>query len=661
VKEVRGKKDVCPAAGREFKHSGTIRQSKNTKYLDMNHVSIERSAEPSMRARPKAEEMKRRMTVNTKFHTQWLGLAAVLFLLLAMLAPGSPAHADSCLVTTGADSGEGSLRAMIGNPVCETITFDGDYTVVLASHLAIERNVTIDGAGHSVTVSGNHAVRVFVVNAGATLHINHLNVVDGYASSWIPGDFFDYDGGGIHNQGTLDVSNSVFSGNGANGHGGAIFNAAGTLTLFNTTIHANSGMFGSAIFNYAGTLNMTNSTMSDNHAGGGCVLNIEGTATLTNCTFKGNRQGAFGNSYDTATLTNCTFSDNPEGGVITDHGATTTMVNTIVVNNGEYGNCSTRDASTLIASSSLADDESCGPDFYSSSILLGPLADNGGPTLTMALLDGSAAIDAGDDAVCPATDQRGVARPQGAHCDVGAYEAEITAGNTAPIASPGGPYLGAINTDIVFDGTGSSDADGDPLTYAWTFGDGGTAADAMPAHSYAVAEIYDVCLTVNDGTVDSPQVCTLAVVYDPTGGFVTGGGWINSPAGAYKADPGMAGQATFGFVSKYKKGATVPTGNTAFQFDAAGFSFTSDTYEWLVVNQGGTNAQFKGSGTINGALDPNGVPYKFMIWATDGPPDKLRIRIWWETDGVETVEHDVYDNGAEQDIGAGNIVVHTGK
>jgi hypothetical protein len=115
---------------------------------------------------------------------------------------------------------------------------------------------------------------------------------------------------------------------------------------------------------------------------------------------------------------------------------------------------------------------------------------------------------------------------------------------------------------------------------------------------------------------------------------------------------------TFGFVSKYKKGAQVPEGITEFRFHAAGFYFRSDTYEWLVVNQGGTNAQFKGRGTVNGGLDPNGNEYKFMIWATDGSPDTLRIRIWWEADGLE---NDVYDNGAHQAIGGGNIVVHTSK
>ena len=155
------------------------------------------------------------------------------------------------------------------------------------------------------------------------------------------------------------------------------------------------------------------------------------------------------------------------------------------------------------------------------------------------------------------------------------------------------------------------------------------------------------------------------VVFDPGGGFVTGGGWIDSPAGAYKTDTSLSGKATFGFVSKYKKGAIVPTGNTEFQFRAASFNFHSGTYEWLVVNQGGANAQFRGEGTVNGALDSNGYAYKFMLWAGDGSPDTFRIRIWSELGGVETV---VYDNGFEgsgyetgQPISGGSIVIHTRK
>ncbi|MFO7698011.1 MAG: PKD domain-containing protein, partial [Anaerolineae bacterium] len=228
--------------------------------------------------------------------------------------------------------------------------------------------------------------------------------------------------------------------------------------------------------------------------------------------------------------------------------------------------------------------------------------------------------------------------------------------NTSPIANPGGPYLGAINTAILFDGSGSFDDEGDPLTYAWTFGDGGSGDGATPAYSYAATGVYEVCLVVDDGLIGSEPACTLAVVYDPEGGFVTGGGWIDSPAGAYRPDLDLSGKATFGFVSKYKKGTTVPEGNTEFQFQAGGFNFHSTAYDWLVVSKDQVTAQFKGSGTVNDGLDPNGNAYKFTLWAGDGSPDTFRIRIWWED--ADAVEYDVYDNGFNQAIGGGSIVVH---
>jgi hypothetical protein len=120
----------------------------------------------------------------------------------------------------------------------------------------------------------------------------------------------------------------------------------------------------------------------------------------------------------------------------------------------------------------------------------------------------------------------------------------------------------------------------------------------------------------------------------------------------------LTGNANFGFVSKYKKGATVTTGNTQFSFSSGGLNFHSDSYEWLVVNQRGDNAQFKGVGTINGQLDANSQPYGFMRWAGDSESDSFRIRIWSELNGVET---DVYDNGFNQPSNGGSIVIHTGK
>jgi hypothetical protein len=126
--------------------------------------------------------------------------------------------------------------------------------------------------------------------------------------------------------------------------------------------------------------------------------------------------------------------------------------------------------------------------------------------------------------------------------------------------------------------------------------------------------------------------------------------WDNVGAGPM----GPTGKASFGFVSKYKKGASEPTGNTEFQFKAADLNFHSTSYDWLVVT-GKDFAKFKGSGTINGDNAPNDMPYKFQLWAGDGDPDTFRIRIWWEENGTE---HVVYDNGMNQPIGGGSIVIH---
>ena len=136
----------------------------------------------------------------------------------------------------------------------------------------------------------------------------------------------------------------------------------------------------------------------------------------------------------------------------------------------------------------------------------------------------------------------------------------------------------------------------------------------------------------------------------PSGGFVTGGGWIDSPAGAYLLDETLVGKANFGFVSECKKGASVPTGKTEFRFNAGDLNSHSSSYDWLVVT-GSDYARYKGTGTINGAGE-----HKFMIWAGDNDPDTFRIKIWREIDGVETV---AYDNGMDQEINAGSIIVHT--
>jgi hypothetical protein len=173
------------------------------------------------------------------------------------------------------------------------------------------------------------------------------------------------------------------------------------------------------------------------------------------------------------------------------------------------------------------------------------------------------------------------------------------------------------------------------------------------SHTYDEPGVYTLKLTISDNDdYNDEATYEFIVIFDPTGGFVTGGGWIDSPEGAYLTDPALSGKANFGFVSEYKKGASVPTGNTEFQFKAGDLNFHSSNYDWLVVT-GSDYAKFKDTGTINGEGE-----YKFMLWAGDGTSlegaDTFRIKIWTEN-GSEVV---VYDNGMDQEIGGGNIVVH---
>ena len=181
-------------------------------------------------------------------------------------------------------------------------------------------------------------------------------------------------------------------------------------------------------------------------------------------------------------------------------------------------------------------------------------------------------------------------------------------------------------------------------------------------HTYTAATVATLTVTVtDDDTGEATTAFEFVVIFDPSAGFVTGGGRIDSPAGAYTADPSLSGRAMFGFVAKYKNGATTPDGNTEFQFQAASFNFHSTDYQWLVVS--GARAQFKGTGRVNG-VDGFG----FLLTAIDGKipggggTDKFRIKV---VDGADNV---VYDNkiGVSDDIDAadpqelakGSIVIH---
>ncbi|MCL4561676.1 MAG: PKD domain-containing protein [Chloroflexi bacterium] len=148
-------------------------------------------------------------------------------------------------------------------------------------------------------------------------------------------------------------------------------------------------------------------------------------------------------------------------------------------------------------------------------------------------------------------------------------------------------------------------------TAIWDWGDGtqsaglvseaGGIGDVTGSHVYNTTGVFEVRLTMTDGPFLSEvqEVFQYVVIYDPTAGFVTGGGWIISPLGAYVPDPTLTGHATFGFISKYYRTKTSGSelgGSTVFEFHTAGMRFKSSTYDWLVVNS--NKAMFKGQGHV---------------------------------------------------------------
>jgi hypothetical protein len=236
----------------------------------------------------------------------------------------------------------------------------------------------------------------------------------------------------------------------------------------------------------------------------------------------------------------------------------------------------------------------------------------------------------------------------------------------AAVTVPGDPVM--VGEPVSANSSFTDPGIADTHTAQWDWGDGDITAGVIAqsagsgqvdgSHAYNEADVYTVSLTVTDDEGDNSTPCEspMVVVYDPSAGFVTGGGWIYSEPGSYVVDPGLEGKANFGFVAKYKRGQETPDGNTEFQFHAAGMNFHSSSYDWLVVT-GSDYAMFKGLGTINGGTcDAFGEdPYRFRVWAGDGDPDTFRIKIWCEEDTEETV---VYDNGMDQAISSGSIVIH---
>jgi hypothetical protein len=352
----------------------------------------------------------------------------------------------------------------------------GTYTLTIApvsgggdegGHLNIGRgltnnNVTINGATDAFTViDANGLDHAIDVGFFCSATLSHLTIQNGTGtfggdvgnsgrltidSSTITGGTATFGGGVFSNGGTLTITNSTLANNGTSGTtwGGGLFAQGAAVTLTNDSLVNNSGGIGAGLFMNGGTATITSSTIANNSATtwGGGIYNQAATLTLTNDTIANNSATAGGGIYTfgfgaTITLTNCTIAgnsctgfNNEGGGIYQGIGNPTTILkNTIVaLNTADQGpdidGAITSQGHNLIGNnkdaSGFAESDFVGTVDNPIDPLLGPLQDNGGPTQTMALQEGSLAIDNGDPDGAPALDQRGFARDS--FPDIGAFE-----------------------------------------------------------------------------------------------------------------------------------------------------------------------------------------------------------------------------------------------
>ena len=383
-----------------------------------------------------------------------LAVAIMLALLCATISPAGTRAAGTWFVAPPGDDGADcqspatpcrTIRATIGKARA------GDTIVVAAGNyaeqLVVRMDLTIVGAGAATTIVRAPAGTALTVYARAA--ISELTLTGGTAvgagggitnygtlaltriiirdNSVTLGEGAQGFGGGIYNSGSLEVRETIISGNTArgagvdgsgSGQGGGVYNS-GTLAIAASTLSGNGAHSGGGIYN-AGTLTVTNSTISGNQArgdGGGLINTADGTTALVFTTVAENVADSNADGIGA-------------GAGIAAAGRETSITGTIVAANRAPADRGPDCVGTLISGGDnlVQDAADCtlagtpGKDIVGKPARLGGLANNGGVTATHALETGSPALDA-VVGTCPATDQRGVARPQGTACDIGSFEA----------------------------------------------------------------------------------------------------------------------------------------------------------------------------------------------------------------------------------------------
>ena len=323
--------------------------------------------------------------------------------------------------------------------------FSGGGGLVL-NNSVVTGNNGADGQGggifaNSVTLTNSTVSQNTTIDQGGGIFATSATITNSTVSN--NSSTGDQGGGLFLENGSSTITASTISGNSSASDGGGIYlngsinqNAPALLTITNSTISGNNAPDAGGIFILSfATVTITGSTFTVNGAasgGGAGILNDAGLLTLTNCTFNqnginGGTQGGTGifNNGGSTTITNCTIDSNSmlsgPGAAIANGSGTVTLKNTIIeANNG--GNCS----GTIVdgGGNQQSPGTTCGATIPTRSAILQALGDNGGPTQTQALGSGSPALNAAVGCPPPNTDQRGISRPQGSACDIGAFECQ---------------------------------------------------------------------------------------------------------------------------------------------------------------------------------------------------------------------------------------------
>ena len=438
------------------------------------------------------------------------------------------------VVTSTGDDGPGTLREAIVNACSvDSIAFDipgtGPHTIVLESELYLDKDLTITGpSDERVVISGGGTTTIVAVDFFATVTLDRLNFENGFG---------DFEGGAIENFGVLTVRNSSITG--STGVVGAAICNEGTVTVEFTTITGNIATdAGGGLYN-AGTMTVRNSTVSGNTSevgpGGGLLSDIFAETSITNTTISGNTAvdvgGGVANGPEAImSLTHVTITANHSD---LQGGGTANFGDLTVTNSVIAGNTAT-DSDPDHFEDCPGTTTETGINVRSGNPHLGPLQNNGGPTLTHAPLSNSPLLDAGDNAATSTasltTDQRGTgfARVRD--------DGDVNTTQTVDI--------GAFEADpAVQDITDKSTNEDTPLTFTFHIGDGASAFDSVTATSGNALVLTNGGIAVGADTASSRTLTltpvanasgatTVTVTVTKTAGGAEHGGHVRADGGA---------------------------------------------------------------------------------------------------------------------------------